>query len=156
MKHGVPGAPLARSSPFSKAGEPSMKKGPRRSTPWRRAGDGVHADHEHRQPEGVGGEDELLALVVGDVPGAREEVDGGEPLLLGELDLAGEGVQVAYERLQDLAQARIGRAVEAGLDGLGQLGVGEVAPLRCLRGWWLGHSSTFARVVRRVKCHCTL
>ena len=71
-------------------------------------------------------------------------------------DLGGEGVQVAHERLQDLAQARIGRAVEAGLDGLGQLGVGEVAPLRCLRGWWLGHSSTFARVVRRVKCHCTL
>ena len=43
--------------------------------------------------------------------------------------LAGEGVQVANERLQDLAQARIGRAVEAGLDGPGQLGVGEVAPL---------------------------
>ena len=29
MKHGMPGAPLARSSPFSKAGEPSMKKGPK-------------------------------------------------------------------------------------------------------------------------------
>src|SRR3954447_6166077 len=29
MKHGVPGAPLARSSPFSKAGEPSMKNGPK-------------------------------------------------------------------------------------------------------------------------------
>ena len=51
--------------------------------------------------------------------------------------------------------ARIGRAVEAGLDGPGQLGVGEVAPLGLVAGW-LGHSSTFARVARPVKCHCTL
>ena len=114
----------------------------------------VHAHHEHRQPEGVGGEDELLALVVGDVAGAREEVDGGEPLLLGELDLAGEGVQVAHQRLQDLAQAGIGGALEAGLDGTGQVGVGEVAPL--FRGRLVGHPSTFARAARPVKCHCTV
>ena len=157
MKHGMPGAPLARSSPFSKAGEPSMKKGPKTVDSVAPGGRRLFMPiDEHRQPEGVGGEDELLALVVGDVAGAREEVDGGEPLLLGELDLAGEGVQVAHEGLQDLAQARIGRAVEAGLDGPGQVGVGEVAPLRCLRGWWLGHPSTFARVARRVKCHCTV
>jgi hypothetical protein len=113
----------------------------------------VHAHDEHRQPEGVGGEDELLALVVGDVARAREEVDGGEPLVLGELDLAGEGMQVAYERLHELAQAGIGSAVEAGLDGPGQVGVGEVAPL--FRGWLVGHPSTFARGARPVKCHCT-
>ena len=157
MKHGMPGAPLARSSPFSKAGEPSTKKGPKTVDSVAPGGRRLFMPiDEHGQPEGVGEQDELLALVVGDVPGAGEEVDGGEPLLLGERDLGGEGVQVAHERLQDLAQARIGGAVEAGLDGLGQLGVGEVAPLRDLRGWLLGHSSTFARVARPVKCHCTL
>ena len=48
----------------------------------------------------------------------------------------------------------IGRAVEAGLDGPGQVGVGEVAPL--CRGWLVGHPSTFARAARPVKCHCTV
>jgi hypothetical protein len=65
-------------------------------------------------------------------------------------------VQVAHERLEDLAQAGIGRAVEAGLDGSGQVGVGEVAPLGCLRGWLLGHPSTIARAAQPVKCHCTV
>ena len=47
----------------------------------------------------------------------------------------------------------IGRAVEAGLDGPGQVGVGEVAPLgRCRL---VGHSSTLARGARPVKCCLT-
>jgi hypothetical protein len=56
------------------------------------------------------------------------------------------GAPLAHERLQDLAQAGIGSAVEARLDGPGELGVGEVAPFGNLSAWLLGHSSTFARV----------
>ncbi|MNJ74127.1 hypothetical protein D3C77_710140 [compost metagenome] len=35
-----------------------------------------------------------------------------QPFLLGQLHLAGEGVQVAHQALQDLAQARVGRIGE--------------------------------------------
>ena len=105
MKHGVPGRAVGEVVAVLEGGRALDEEG---AEDRRLRGAGraavVHADDEHRQPERVGGEDELLALVVGDVAGAREEVDGGEPLLLGELDLAGEGVEMADERLHDLAQ----------------------------------------------------
>jgi hypothetical protein len=113
----------------------------------------VEADDEHREAEDVRGEDELLALVVGDVAGAREEVDRGEPLLLGELDLAGEGVQVAHQALHHLAQARVRRVLEARLDRLREVGIGEVAALDGARGGLLGHAATMARCAERVKGH---
>jgi hypothetical protein len=98
----------------------------------------VDADDEHREAHDVRGQDELLALVVAHVARPREEVDGGEPLVLGQLDLARERVEMARERLHHLAQARVGSGVEARLDGAGQVGVGEVAPLA---GCWLvGHA----------------
>ena len=59
---------------------------------------------EHRQAEGVGEHDELLALLVGDVPGVGEERDACGPFLVREPDFAGEGVQVADERGDDLLE----------------------------------------------------
>jgi hypothetical protein len=63
---------------------------------------------------------------------------------------------VAHKRLEKLAQARVGRAVEARLDGARQVGVGQIAPLRCSGGRLVAHASTFARAARPVKCHCTV
>ena len=57
----------------------------------------------------------------------------------------GEGVQVADQRLHDLAQAGVRRSVEAGLDGPGQVGVGEVAPLF---SWLVGRSPLDLRAAR--------
>ena len=54
----------------------------------------VDRDGLHRGAEHVGEQDELLAPVVGDVPDGGEEVDALLPLLLGEPDVAQEGVQV--------------------------------------------------------------
>jgi len=71
----------------------------------------VHLDDEHRETQHVGGEDELLALLVADLPGAVEPLDRGHPLGLGEAHLAREAVQVPHERREDLRQAGVlGRA----------------------------------------------
>ena len=48
--------------------------------------------HQHRQPERVGQQDELLALVVAFVTHGCEEVDPGEPFLTRHPDLLGERV----------------------------------------------------------------
>ena len=82
---------------------------------------------EHRDAERVGEEDELLALVVGDVAGGGEELDPFEPLGLGELALLHERVQVAHERGEDLPQARVGAALEPADDRLGDVVLGDVA-----------------------------
>ena len=62
------------SPPFGNR-EPSTKNGPNTvaASPPRLSM--VHADHEHRHAQDVGQQDELLALVVGDVPGLGQEVD---------------------------------------------------------------------------------
>ncbi len=70
---------------------------------------------QHRQPEDVRQQDELLPLVVALVPGPGEEVDRRLPLGDRQLDVAGERVQVPDERDQDLAQPRAGVRRE-GLD----------------------------------------
>jgi hypothetical protein len=54
----------------------------------------VAADDEHRQAQHVGQQDELLALVVGDVTRPGQEVDPGEPLVFGQVDFGGERVQM--------------------------------------------------------------
>ena len=63
----------------------------------------VQLHDQHGQAEDVGGEDELLALVVGHLTGARQPLDGGHPLVLGEPDLAGEVVQVPHQTGEDSA-----------------------------------------------------
>ena len=88
----------------------------------------VDADDLHRQTEDVGQEDELLALVVGDVARAGQEVDPVGPLLLGELHVDREGVQVLHERLQHLLDARRLCVLEALQDDLRQQLVRQIAP----------------------------
>src|SRR5487761_813850 len=70
---------------------------------------------QHRQPENVRQQDELLPLVVALVPGPGEEVDRLLPLGDRQLNVAGERVQVPHQRGQDLAQPRAGIRRE-GLD----------------------------------------
>ena len=116
------------SSPFSNAGEFSTKNGPKTvdSVASRRA-PVVDPHHQHREPEHVGEQHELLALVVGDVARAGEEVDPREPLLLGQLHLARERVQVLDEALRDRLEALRLRAVERRQDGVRQILVRQVA-----------------------------
>ena len=64
----------------------------------------VYPDHQHRDAQDVGEQDELLALVVRDVAGPGEEVYPLEPLLLSEFHLADERVQVSDEALHDLSE----------------------------------------------------
>lgn len=66
----------------------------------------VEADDQHAQAEHVGGKDELLALVVAEPAGGRQPLDRPHPLLFGQFDLAGEGVQMLYERGHQLGEAR--------------------------------------------------
>src|SRR6185437_9153080 len=72
--------------------------------------------HQHRDAERVGQEDELLPLVVALVAGGGQELDAAQPFGLAQLRLANEGVQVPYQRAQDLLQARVVAAFEAGED----------------------------------------
>jgi hypothetical protein len=53
--------------------------------------------HQRGQAQGVGEEDEFLALVRTHLAGLGEEADAGKPFFLGQLDLAGEGVQVLHQ-----------------------------------------------------------
>src|SRR6478672_7197198 len=81
----------------------------------------VHDDHLHRRPEDVGQQDELLPLVVGHMADAGEEVDPLLPLTLRQPDFADEGVQMLDQRGQYRLQPLVGRACEAGDDGVDKL-----------------------------------
>jgi DNA-binding transcriptional LysR family regulator len=87
----------------------------------------VHGDGQHRQAQHVRQQDELLALVVALLAGGREVLDALEPLGLGELHLAREGVQVLHQAGHDLVQARIGRVGEAREHGLRDVVLVQVA-----------------------------
>ena len=81
----------------------------------------IDGDGLHRQAEHVREQDELLAPVVGDVPGRGQELDRGRPLGLGQPDLAGEGVQVSWSAPSITSRRRgSGVCVEAREHGLGQ------------------------------------
>jgi hypothetical protein len=67
----------------------------------------VHLDDEHRQPEHIGGEDELLPLLVADLAGGGQPLHRGHPLGLGQPHLPREVVQVPHERGHQLGQARV-------------------------------------------------
>ena len=69
--------------------------------------------NEHRQAERVGPEDELLALVVGDVAGRGQDGDRPLPLRRRQLDVLRERVQVPDERGHQLTQAWVGAPGEA-------------------------------------------
>jgi hypothetical protein len=88
--------------------------------------------HELRHAERVGEKDELLALAVAGVAGAGEELDAGEPLGLGETDVAREGMEMPDQARHDLLQARVGRVGKPAHRLLGDVGLIEVAH-GCLR-----------------------
>jgi len=90
----------------------------------------VDADHQHREAEDVGEEDELLPLLVGDVPGAGEEVDPTPPFLLSQLHLLHEGMQMTKKMLRDPAKAHRACALNALEDRLGQVLVSQAARRR--------------------------
>ena len=75
--------------------------------------------HEHRDPEDVGQQDELLPHVVAHLAGAGEERDRGAPLLLGQLHVLDECMQVVDQRGQHLPEPRVRGTGEAGGDHLG-------------------------------------
>ncbi|MNF85449.1 hypothetical protein D3C84_678420 [compost metagenome] len=78
--------------------------------------DGVH---QHGQAEHIRQQDEFLAHdAIAHLSGVGEKADAVQPFVLGQLHLAGEGVQVAHQALQNLAQARVGGIAE-GRDGPG-------------------------------------
>ena len=128
MKHGSPLKPSAMSSPFSKRRRAldEERAEDRRLRRLRRA-PVVDPDDQHREPEHVGEQHELLALVVGDVARAGEEVDPREPLLLGQLHLGRERVQMPDEALRDRLEALGVGARERRHDGVREVLVGQVA-----------------------------
>src|SRR6478609_3093348 len=80
-----------------------------RSVPVRRVVDG---DGLHRRTEGVREQDELLASIAGDVACRGQECDGHAPLLLGQPDVAQEGVEVGDNSAHQLPQSRFSAGVE--------------------------------------------
>jgi len=110
-------------APYSSSGAPGDVERPEDGR-LRRAGRAwvLERVDQHRDPERVGPEDELLAVLVGDLARGRERGDRGAPLVLAQPDLGHEGVQMADERLHDLAQAGVVAAREARLDGGGDVG----------------------------------
>ncbi len=69
----------------------------------------VHLDDEHRQTQHVRGEDELLPLLVADLPGAGQPLHGRHPLRLGQPHLPGEVVQMAHQGGHEFGQPRVAR-----------------------------------------------
>jgi hypothetical protein len=63
----------------------------------------------HRDAERVREQDEFLPLVAAHPAGLGQDLDGLEPLRLGQLDLPGEGVQMLDETEHDLPQPRVRR-----------------------------------------------
>ena len=61
---------------------------------------------KHRDTQRVRDQDELLSLVRAHLACPGQKVDGGAPLVLGQLDLVHKGVQVADQGLHDPPKAR--------------------------------------------------
>ena len=78
-----------------------------------------------REAEHVGGEDELLALLVADLAGALEPLDRGHPLGLGEPHLAGEVVEVLHQPGEQLAGALVVGGAPPLLRELGDVVLGD-------------------------------
>jgi hypothetical protein len=62
---------------------------------------------EHRHPEHVGEQNELLPGGVAALPGVGQEPDAGRPLLPGEPDVLDERVSVTDERRENLPEPRV-------------------------------------------------
>ncbi len=67
---------------------------------------------QHGDAERIRQQDEFLALVVAHVAGAGQEIDAVFPFLLGRAHLAHECMEVPHQRVADLFDARIGRALD--------------------------------------------
>jgi hypothetical protein len=87
----------------------------------------VERHHHHRQPQHVGEQDELLALVVAHFAGGGQELDALEPLFLGQVDLARERVQVLHQALHQLLEAGILDVLQARDHRFGQCVLVELA-----------------------------
>src|SRR5215217_1093224 len=110
----------------------------------------VDPDDKHRHAQGVGEQDELLALIVGHVASPGEEIDGLKPFLLGQSHLAYEGVQVPDEALHDLLETRRPAAIEARKHRLGEFLVRQISrPARHRPGLALIHLFSFPKVSYR-------
>ncbi len=81
---------------------------------------------QHRHPEHVGQQNELLADRRAFLAGAGEEVDRVFPFLEGEIGLLDIGVQRFYEFLQQEFGPRIRRVVKTADHGFGELGFVEL------------------------------
>src|SRR6266542_3815160 len=68
--------------------------------------------NQAREAQSARPQDELAALLVGDVAGGLEDVDGCRPFVLRQPHIGREGMQVADEALQDLLAPRIWTAIE--------------------------------------------
>ena len=92
----------------------------------------IQHHHQRREAEEVGKEDHLVLLGPGSLSQAYEEIEGVLELLLGDLRLTHERVEVAHQRVHELAQARIGRARHR----LDTMAVTESAPFTtpCAKG----------------------
>jgi hypothetical protein len=84
-----------------------------------RAADEVDVVDGRGQAEHVREQDELVAVLAGDLAGADEEAQPGEPLLGRRPGLAHEGVQVADQRGDQLVEPRV-VALDLAEDGLQQ------------------------------------
>src|SRR5262249_16544744 len=88
--------------------------------------------HHHAHAQHVRGEDEFLPLLRAQLAGTGEPIDRRRPFGLGRLDVAHEAVQMLYQRLHDLSQARIGDVLPPLHRDIGQIVFGHVG-----HGWLL-------------------
>ena len=89
---------------------------------------------QHRDPERIGKEDELLPLFVAHLSRLGEEPDGRKPLLGCGLDLAHDRVQMADDALEDSPRPRVLATHGPRQDCLGEVCFGQVAHARSLSG----------------------
>ena len=81
----------------------------------------VEQADQRREAERAGHQHALVVALVGVLADRDEIADRGLELLLGEFHLAGEVVQVAHERRHDLLEPRVGRALQFGQYGFGDV-----------------------------------
>src|SRR6185437_10669952 len=81
----------------------------------------VHQAHQRRQAERAGDQARLVVVVVGELPEPAHQVDRGVEFPLRETHLAGECMQMADQRLQDLPRARVGDLAGLAQHRLGNL-----------------------------------
>src|SRR5208337_5495819 len=92
-----------------------------------RSGRVVHSVDQHRNPEDIGEQDELLAVLGAHLASLSEKLDRVSPLLVTERRLAEDRMQVPDQHLHHLAHARVRRGGNASDNILRELGEDKVA-----------------------------